>query len=95
MGNETDKKEEKTLGKDVKDIIIRLVDEDGRIGIYLVQGLSTLFLGYTDEVLLSKEMARLSKFLEIYKLNPIDGKLRDYLRQEILERLVRIIAYIS
>ena len=95
MGNESGQNQEKTLARDVKDIIIRLVDEDGRIGIYLVQGLNTLFLGYTDEVLLSKEMAKLEKFLSIYRLNPIDGGLRDYLRQEILERLVRIIAYIS
>jgi len=95
MGNETGQNQEKTLGKDIKDIIIRLVEEDGRIGIYLVQGLSTLFLGYVDEVLLSKEMAKLEKFVSIYKLNPLDGKLRDMLRQEIIERLVRIIAYMA
>jgi hypothetical protein len=89
MGNETGKE---TQDK-VKDIIIRLVDEDGRIGIYLVQGLNTEFLGYVDEILLSKEMAKLQKFVSIWRLNPLDHRLRDHLRQEIIERLTRIMAY--
>jgi len=89
MGNETGQKQEDK----VKDIVIRLVDEDGRIGIYLVQGLDTTFLGYVDEIMLSKEMAKLQKFVSIWRLNPLDSKLRDHLRQEIIERLTRIMAY--
>ena len=89
MGKETGEKQEDK----VKDIIIRLVDEEGRIGIYLVQGLNTEFLGYVDEIMLSKEMAKLQKFVSIWRLNPLDSKLRDHLRQEIIERLTRIMAY--
>ena len=95
MGNETGKEQEKTLAKNVKDIVVRLVEEDGRIGIYLVQDLTTVFLGYVDEISLSKEMSKLNKFVSIYKLNPIDYRLRNNLRQEILARLARIMAYIS
>jgi len=77
----------------VKEIIIRLVSEEGGIGIYLVQGLNTTFLGYVDEIMLSTEMAKLQKFVSIWRQNPLDSKLRDYLRQEIIERLTRILAY--
>ncbi|CAD98936.1 hypothetical protein AFV1_ORF95 [Captovirus AFV1] len=93
MGNETGKE---TSGKEqdkVKDVIIRLVEEDGRIAVYLVQGLNTEFLGYADEIQLAKEIAKLNKFISIWRLNPLDHRLRDYLRQEIIERLVRVMAY--